>query len=118
MFAAPSGMLNWLELHDECIVVPVAVEQVGKEQATEKHDFGQQKQPHPKGSRLALLLLRLEVVPVLRKHHVLVLRRNRGLMRMWVRYYGRIIQRSSPLVQSCAQATRSHRPHDPRSESR
>ncbi len=58
---------------DEGIVVPVAIEQVGKEQPAEEHDFGQQEEPHAEGSGLALLLLRLEVMTVLRKRDVVML---------------------------------------------
>ncbi len=97
---------------DEGVVVPVAVEQVGEEQAAEEHDFGQQEEPHAEGSGLALLLLRLEVMTVLRQRDVRVLR-ARGLVRVRMCCYDRIIQRSSPLVPSCARATRSHRLHDP-----
>src|SRR6266702_2597256 len=67
---------------NEGLVVPVAVEQVGEEQATEEHDFGQQEEPHAEGSGFALLLLRLEVMTVLGKRDVGMLLRHGGLVGM------------------------------------
>ena len=57
---------------DERVVVPVAVEQVGEEHSAEEHDFRQQEEPHAEAAGLALLLLRLEVVTVLRHEDVFV----------------------------------------------
>ena len=65
VFAVPSGMLSWFDADDEGVVVPVAVQQVRKEQPAEEHDFGEQEEPHAEAARLALLLHRLEVMTVL-----------------------------------------------------
>src|ERR1700688_1842779 len=96
---------------DKCGVVPVSVEQIGEEETAEEHDFGQEEQPHAEASRLALLSFRLEVMAVLRQRNVRVVPWDSSLVR--VRMCGhRVIQRSFPRLQSCAQATRSHTPHD------
>ena len=47
-------------------IVPVAVEQIGEEQSTEEHDFGEQEKPHAEARGLALLLLGLEMVAQVR----------------------------------------------------
>ena len=44
------------------VVIPVAIEQVGHEQAAEEHDFGQQEEPHAEAGGFPLLVHRDEMV--------------------------------------------------------
>ena len=93
----------------EGVVIPVAIEQVGHEQAAEEHDFRQQKEPHAEARGLPLLLHRDEMVAQISRMRFVM-----PLVGFGVPGCDRLaIQRSLPRVRSCAPTSHSRTPRDP-----
>ena len=89
VLAVPQQDVQLVRRRDEGRVVPVAIDQVGGEEAAEEHDFGEQEEPHGEVGGVDLLAHGFEVVALVGR--MLVLMRRRRMRRVRSRCYPTLV---------------------------